>query len=88
MTTYIKFQPSNTANFQFNAVLDGVTYALTVNWNLFGQRYYLYCTDLVGNVKFNVPFIASPVSYDINLAAGYFKTPIIYRASTQFIEVG
>jgi len=55
---------------------------------LFGQRYYLYCTDLVGNVKFNVPFIASPVGYDINLAAGYFKTPIIYRASTQFIEVG
>ncbi len=88
MTTYIQFRPSNASNFQFNAVLDGVTYALTVNWNLYGQRYYLYCTDLVGNVKFNVPFTGSPDNYNINLTAGYFKTPIVYRASTQNIEVG
>jgi len=88
MTTYIKFVERSNQNFQFSATLDGVTYTLIVTWNLFGQRYYLTCYTLQGVVVFNVPLIGSPDNYNINLAAGYFKTPIIFRASSQSFEVG
>jgi hypothetical protein len=88
MTTYVTFVERPNQNFQFSASLDNATYTLIVTWNLFGQRYYLTCYTLQGNVVFNVPLIASPDDYNINLAAGYFNTSIVFRASTQNFEVG
>lgn len=44
------FQPSALQNFVFNPVLDGVTYVATVEWNVYGQRWYLRLADNSGNV--------------------------------------
>lgn len=44
------FQPSALQNFVFNPVLDGVTYVATIEWNVFGQRWYLRLNDNSGNL--------------------------------------
>jgi len=41
MTTFFTFQPSTSAPYQFQPVLDGATYNATVPWLAFGARYYL-----------------------------------------------
>jgi len=89
MTTFVNFvQPANSP-FQTSAVLDnGITYTLTVPWNIYGQRYFLTCTDQQGKVMFNVPMVGSPDNFNINLSAGYFKTPIVFRVSSQKLEIG
>ncbi len=41
MTTFFNFQPSTSAPYQFQPVLDGATYTASVPWLVFGGRYYL-----------------------------------------------
>jgi len=86
MTTY-NFAPATNAPFQFQPTLDGQVYLCTVPWNVFGQRWYLQCNDVVGNLIFNVPLVGSPNDYPINLAKGYFTTSsiVFYEASRQFV---
>lgn len=50
MTTYVDFQPSPTAAFQFQATFDGDQYNVIVTWNIFGLRYYINVYDLAGNL--------------------------------------
>jgi len=44
------FQPNSFQNQVFNPVLDGVTYVATIEWNIFGQRWYLNLSDGNGNL--------------------------------------
>jgi len=84
-TTYVDFNPSLTSNFIFQPTLDGNVYTAIVNWNVFGQRYYLNLYDLSGNLVLCIALIESPDNYDISLVNGYFTTKLVYReSSTQF----
>lgn len=87
MTTYVTFQPSATAPFQFQATLDGSAYTVIMPWNLHGQRYYVTCFDLSGNLIFSLPLIGSPLGYNISLSAGYFASTLIYREPTGQFEI-
>jgi hypothetical protein len=86
MTTFA-FTPSQTAAFTFQPVLDGSTYNVVVTWNIFGQRYYVNCYDLSGNLIFALPLISSPVGTPISITKGYFNSTMVYYGSTQTIEV-
>ena len=90
--TLIPFSPSSTQLFTFTAELtdnDGnaATYVFSTPYNIFGKRYYLTCLDVQGNHQFTVPLVGSPDTFDIPLTAGYFKTSVLYRGSTNSIEV-
>lgn len=87
MTTYVKFTPSTTSNFQFALTLDGQAYTCIVNWNLYGQRYYINIYDLNQNWIVTLPLISSPDDYDISLTAGYFTTTLVFRDSSQTFEI-
>ena len=86
MTTFL-FQPSNTTPFQFQPTLDGNIYNCVVTWNLFGQRYYLNCMDLSGNLIFCVAMVGSPPDRDISLTAGYFTSTLVFRQQDQTLVV-
>jgi len=88
MATIVPFNPAPNAVFQFNPLLDGVTYVATTTWNLYSQRYYLNIYTVNQVLVFNIPLIASPDTGSINLAAGYFDTPIVFRASSNNFEIG
>lgn len=49
MTTY-PFNPSPLQNVTFNPVMNGQTYAAVINWNVFGQRWYLNLSDSNGTL--------------------------------------
>lgn len=86
-TTYIPFAPSASSNFTFQATLDDSSYNIIVNWNLFGERYYINIYDAFQNLIVCLPLIGSPNNYDISLTAGYFKTFLVYRVSTHNFEI-
>ena len=87
MTTYVDFSPSTTASFQFQPTLDGAIYTAIINWNLYGQRYYLNLYTLQGTLVLCIPLIGSPATYDISLTAGYFTSTLIYRVQNAQIEI-
>lgn len=88
MTTYIKFTPQSTSNFQFSPVLDGVTYVAVCTWNIYSPRYYISIYDTSRNLIVCRPIIGSPDDYDINLVFGYFKTSkLIFRSSSNSFEI-
>lgn len=90
MTQYIRFTPSQTSSppFQFTAELDGDDYIISVTWNVFGQRWYITCADVNGNIVRTEPLIASPSSGDIKLLPGLFsESTLIYRDSSGNFEV-
>jgi hypothetical protein len=82
--TIIQFQPASTANFQFNPVLDGITYVAICTYNNYSPRYYINIYDTNNLLILTRPIIASPDDYDINIVQGYFKTSkLIYRTSSR-----
>lgn len=88
MTTFIQFDPASTANFQFNPVLDGITYVAICTYNSYGQRYYFSIYDNNGALIVSRPIIASPPDYAINLVFGYFKTStLVYRYNSRVFEI-
>ena len=88
MTTYTQFSPAINQNFSFQPELDGQLYNVIVVWSLFGQRWVVTVYGLSGVLVFQKPLVASPDGYDINMAAGYFKSStLIYRDSTNNFEV-
>lgn len=88
MTTLTQFTPSVSQNFTFQPTLDGQVYNIIVTWSLFGQRWYVNCYNLSGNLVFARPLRSSPNNADINIAAGYFKTSVlVYREQTRNFEV-
>ena len=89
MTTYVAFAPQPTANFQFQPVLDnGVTYNAVCTFNAYGLRYYLNIYTQQGVLVLSVPMVQSPDNGDISLTKGFFDTPIVYRQSSQNLEIG
>ncbi len=86
MTTYA-FTPSSTVAFNFQPTLDGSTYNCAIQWNLFGQRWYVLCSDLAGNPVFCLPLVSSTLTYPISLTAGYFASTMVYNSLTQTITV-
>lgn len=83
----VPFTPSDTANFQFQTTLDGSPYNCICTFNAYAQRYYLSVYDLVGTLIVSRPVIASPDFYNVDLAAGYFDTSVIFRDSSQSFEI-
>lgn len=86
MTTY-PFIPSATTPFEFQPILDGVTYTAIVTWGLFGRRYYISVYAIDGTRVFTMPVIGSPENNDISMTKGYFTSKLIYRVHTQQFEV-
>lgn len=87
MTQIVPFLPSSSANFQFQATLDGAQYNCICTFNAYAQRYYFTVYDLTGAMVVSRPIIASPSFYNVNLLAGYFETTMIYRESSQSFEI-
>lgn len=89
MTTFFDFQPSPQQLPSFTVTLDGAQYVLTMPWNLFGQRYYVNCSDLEGNLIFLLPLIGSPdgliaqsIAWDNGEAIVTTTEPHGYRVGT------
>jgi len=83
----IQFVPTNNSNFRFQATFDGSVYNVIVNWNIYGQRYYVNIYNLNNKLIVALPLIGSPLNYNISLTAGYFTTQLVYRAPTQQFQV-
>jgi hypothetical protein len=88
MTTFIQFSPTPTAPFQFQATFDNASYNVIVTSNYFGQRYYLNVYSIQGVLQYCLPLIGSPDDYSININAGYFSTPLVFRVSSGNFEIG
>jgi hypothetical protein len=88
MSVIVPFNPVSNANFQFAPSLDGATYTAIITWNAFGLRYYINLYSNQNKLIFCQPLIGSPPDYNINLAEGYFNTPLIYRTMPQQFEIG
>jgi hypothetical protein len=89
MTTVINFTPTATANFQFQATLDGQVYQVTITWNIFGCRYYVNIYTLSGVLVASVPLIGTPLGYDLssitsanNIAVATTSTPHTYTVGS------
>lgn len=88
MTTFVQFDPTPFANFQFNPTLDGTDYVAICTWNIYGERYYLNIYNNNGTLIVTNPLVASPDDFDIDLVYGYFTTSkIVYRNSSNNIEI-
>ena len=88
--TIIPFTPSNTAlpPFSTQFTLDGTTYTGIVTWNFAAQRFYLSLNDQYGNIIWMGSLVGSPLTANIYLALGIFKTStLLYRADTENFEV-
>lgn len=86
-TVITPFNPSPSANFQFQANLDGDTYNIVCAWNAYAQRYYVNFYDLTGTEVLSRPLVGSPDGANISLTAGYFDTTVIYRDSRAVFEI-
>lgn len=87
VTDIIRFTPSTTSNFQFQVTLDGSQYNVIVNWNIYGERYYVNIYDVNNTLVVCLPLIGSPLNYNISLTAGYFNTQLVYRVQNSQFEV-
>jgi len=87
VTNVIRFTPSNNSNFQFQVTLDGSQYNIIVNWNIYGERYYVNIYDVNNTLVVCLPLIGSPLNYNISLTAGYFTTQLVYRVQNNQFEV-
>jgi len=86
MTTF-EFIANPLQIFRFSPTLDGAVYAATIEWNLFGERYYLVLRNQSNEQVLSVPLIGSPDYKDINLVGGYFTSTLVYRTNSNQFEV-
>ena len=87
--TTLTWTPSKTSNFQQQIILDNQAYTLSINWNLFGCRYYATITDQTGTLVVCRPLIGSPLGYDLlsiessnNIAVATINGTHTYRVGT------
>lgn len=86
-TSYIPFQPTSVAPFQFQAQLDNAQYTVTIPWNVYRAGWYIsIATPSTSPVVFQA-LVASPDTYDISLTAGTFTSTIVFRESSGNFEV-
>lgn len=86
MTTYIPFKPPANKPFTFQATIGGTQLFGTVPFNLYANRFYLQLKDGKNQIVVYMPLIASPDTYDINLAIAFTPGKLIYRASSSQFE--
>ena len=82
-----QFIPNPVAPFEFQPILDGVTYTAIVTWNVFGRRYYVSVYAQDGTRVVTLPVIGSPNDSDISITAGYFESTMVFRESLQQFQV-
>lgn len=58
-SVFVDFTPSTTQAFSFQVTLAGKQYNATIVWNVFGQRYFLNLTDLLGNLVLYTALVAT-----------------------------
>lgn len=86
--TVIPFNQTSTANFQFNPVLDGITYVAICTYNSYSPRFYINIYDSSGSLIMTRPIIGSPDDNDVNILFGYFTTSkMVYRVSSNSFEI-
>ncbi len=85
MTDYV-FTPSSVAAFQFQPLLDGITFSANVTYNMFSGRYYLnlyYQNTLV----YSTPLIGSlPGMFQIQLLPPYNPVTAALWSSTMTFD--
>ncbi len=86
-TSYYQFAPTALKNFTFQPTFDGQIYTVLVNWNIYGQRYYINISDLSGTLILCMPMIGSPDYQDISMTAGFFASKLVFRGSSNNFEV-
>lgn len=59
MTDYYPFTPSSVRAPSFSPTFDNDQYKLTITWNISGQRFYVNCVDMNGNLIYSIPVIES-----------------------------
>lgn len=64
MTNY-PFQPSNQGPFQFQPILDGVSYNALISWGLFGQGWYFNLYSGAGDRIVSEALVGSPTGLNI-----------------------
>ena len=57
--TLYPFIPSAGSPPQFTPTFDGEQYVVSVVWGLFGQRYFIKCVDMNGNLVYYQPLLES-----------------------------
>jgi hypothetical protein len=85
--TLFEFEPNPLQNTQLTVNLDGADYTAIIEWNLFGERYYLTIYTLQLAQVLSVPLVGSPDNADINLIGGYFTSTFVYRKNSARFEV-
>lgn len=90
-TSYVQFNPDPKAGWQYSFAgedLNGQSqvYTLVAWYNHYANRYYLRAVS--NGATFALPLISSPDGFDILLNSGYLATPIVFRGSTQVLEIG
>lgn len=88
MTTLYTFQPSPAVAPTFQPTLDGVQYTVTVLWSLFGQRYYVRCTTLTGQLVFMLPLIGSATGVAVETVAWEPNTVTVTMAAPHNYPIG
>jgi hypothetical protein len=82
----IPFIPSLDKPFQFDAILDGVTYQATITQ--LQNVMWMELTQYGQEPLFKKPVMRSPDSADINLVQGYGITSVfIYREASNCFEI-
>lgn len=86
-TNYVDFLPTPSAPFQFQTVLDGAQYTVTVTYNVFGQRYYVNLYTVQGALVLSTPMVGSPDEFDLPLTQNKFVSTILFRKSKNRFEI-
>lgn len=87
MTSY-PFQPSLLGAFNFQPTFDGNTYIVTVTWNLYGQRYYVNCFTVSGDLVFSVALAGSANAQPIEAIAWTPNTVTVTTAAPHGYRIG
>lgn len=61
----------------FQPTFDGEQYTVTVVWGLFGQRYYIRCVDMNGNLIYQQPLIESNPGIQLSTLAWNELTQVV-----------
>lgn len=86
MQQIIPFTPSFDSTFQFDAILDGLTYQATIS--VVAGNLWVTLQQYGADVLFNKPVMRSPDNADINLCTGYnIASVFIYREASNCFEI-
>lgn len=88
MTQVFPFVPNVQAPFTFQPTMDGQGYAVSVTWNVFGQRWYVNMNQLTGPLVFSLPLIGSPDGTSIESISWAFGVVTVVAADPHRYTIG